>query len=241
MSATNPALLLSRGARGQELATRLQQMGVRAFLAEDFAEAERILGESNVPVTAALMDVDWIDGELKSAIKRLRRCGPSSGLTFLAFGPAPERAERKILRSAGVNLALWEPFDDGVLRFQVNRAITGDRDDHGREHTRVPTLMVARVQGGGRSKDAIVYSLSAGGAFLETPRASMDGAQVQVDLRLPGQTLTVPARVVFSNVPGNLQRPNLPLGMGVRFDELDRDQSKRIAEFVEERLRQLEV
>jgi hypothetical protein len=126
-----------------------------------------------------------------------------------------------------------------VLRFQVNRALNGDRADHGRAKPRVPTFLVARIHSGGRTKDAVVYSLSETGAFLETPRASMDGAAIEVELRLPGEVLTVHAQVVFSNVPGNLQRPNLPLGMGVHFGDMPRDARKRITEYVDDRMQQM--
>jgi hypothetical protein len=82
---------------------------------------------------------------------------------------------------------------------------------------RVPMECRARVSGGHRSKDAFVYSLSRRGAFLATPRPSATGARVEVNLMLPDRQLTLPARVVHTNVPGNLQRACAPIGMGVRF------------------------
>jgi len=71
---------------------------------------------------------------------------------------------------------------------------------------------------GGREKEALVYSVSPGGAFLATPRPSMRGARVSVQLPLPAGNLSLDGRVLYTNVPGNLQRPDLPVGMGVAFD-----------------------
>jgi hypothetical protein len=36
-------------------------------------------------------------------------------------------------------------------------------------------------------------------------------------------------------VPGNLRRPNLPLGMGVRFDALDEEATAALEAYVSER------
>ena len=105
----------------------------------------------------------------------------------------------------------------------------------------MPTFLASRIETGGRSKEAIIYSLSSSGAFLETPRASMDGAQVELCIEFPDQPIEVSGRVIFSNVTGNLQRPNSPLGIGVRFDDLEEPEAKRLEDYVESRLSQLEV
>ena len=38
------------------------------------------------------------------------------------------------------------------------------------------------------------------------------------------------------NVPGNLQRPNLPLGMGVRFGQLSTSDAEALRDYVESQL-----
>ena len=105
----------------------------------------------------------------------------------------------------------------------------------------MPTYLLARVFQGDRHKDAVVYSLSEGGSFLETPRASMEGALIEVELKLPGHPIRLPAEVVFANVPGNLQRPNLPLGMGVRFTNNQSADADALHDYVMQRFEQLEV
>jgi hypothetical protein len=69
----------------------------------------------------------------------------------------------------------------------------------------------------------------------------MPGAQVRIDLQLPDRMLTLEGTVAFANVPGNLQRPNLPLGMGVRFTGSDPGERSALVDYVESRLRQLSV
>ena len=81
-------------------------------------------------------------------------------------------------------------------------------------------------------KRAAIYSLSTGGAFLETPRPSLSGAQVEVSFLTPDGELTLAARVLYTNTPGNLSQPKLPLGMAVRFEDLGRSASDVIRQIV---------
>jgi hypothetical protein len=242
MSTTGHILLLEAlDGSTQKLATRILSFGTEPFLVSDMNEALELLHGRRVLISVVMIPTDVPSGQLKKDIKTLRRAGPASGLMFVSVGKSPTASERKALRSAGLELALWEPYDDGTLRFQLNRALGGDRDHHGRTHKRAPTYLLARIFVGGREKDAVVYSLSEGGAFLETPRASMDGAIVEVELRLPGDHLRLTGTVLFSNVTGNLHQPNLPMGMAVRFDRLSNDDREKIGSYVKDRLADLNV
>jgi hypothetical protein len=69
----------------------------------------------------------------------------------------------------------------------------------------------------------------------------MDGAMVEIELRLPANHIRVRGEVIFSNVPGNLQRPNLPMGMGIRFAGVSKAEITLIADYVKNRLGELNV
>jgi hypothetical protein len=176
---------------------------------------------------------------VQKAMKSMRRTEPI--LPGMAYGKIPDLAQRKLLRRAGVLLALWEGYDPGVLRFQINRLVSGEHKTAVRGSRRAPIHAPVRVQVGGREKEGFLYSLSEGGCFIETPRASMDGARLHMRFELDGQSLELDGVVAFANVPGNLQRPNLPLGMGVCFDGLSKAARKPLANFVQERIAALEV
>lgn len=242
MSETGQILLIeSLDGSSHKLAERIFTFGIEPILVTDFEEAVRLLDERRLLLSGVLVPTSLPSANLKKELKNLRRHSPASGIMFVSVGKAPTQDERKRLRAAGMQLALWEPYDDGTLRFQLNRALGGDRDTHGRLHKRAPTYLLARIFVAGRTKDAVVYSLSEGGAFLETPRASMDGAHVDLELRLPTGPVHVAGDVIFSNVPGNLQRANLPLGMGVRFDGVGTQERARLREYVDQRLAELSV
>ena len=72
----------------------------------------------------------------------------------------------------------------------VNRALFAPNDgfydpekSQVRQDLRVPTELAARVQVGGREKQAYVYSLSLGGCFLETLRPTLVGGAIKVLLK----------------------------------------------------------
>ena len=225
----------------QALAQRIRAVGVQPILVPSLQEAERALEERRTLARVVLIPTDLSLKRLKRDVRALRKAGPASGLIFVSVGRAPPRQERKRLRAAGLRLALWDPYDDVILRYQLNRAANGDRNEHNRSNPRAPCELRALMSVADRAREVIVYSLSPGGAFLQTPRASMSGAKIGIQLRLPDQEISTRGEVIFCNVPGNLQRPNLPLGMGVRFDDLDRQSQKAILAYVKLRLAELEV
>ena len=225
-----------------ELIDRVEQLGFHPLACVNASAAEQAVLDAEDPIHCALLPASLADRNLKRELKSLRRAGSLTGLHLVAVGEEPGRAERKLLRNAGVRYALWNPVEASTLRFQLNRLTRYDpATDEIRRARRVPTRLPARVSAGGRSRDATVYSLSESGAFLETQRAAMNGARVEVEFLLNHRTLAAPATVAFANVPGNLQRPNLPLGMGVRFGELPSGTQRALIDYVESQLPQLEV
>ena len=54
-------------------------------------------------------------------------------------------------------------------------------------------------------------------ALLGIARVPLTHAEVAIDLPLPEGTLNLLGRVLYTNVPGNRQRAQLPVGMGVLF------------------------
>jgi len=238
----HPVLLVeSTPGEFNDLARRIRLQGAEPLLAEDLREAALLLPEGEHGISAVLISAKLASRGLKKDLAKLRARGPEQELYFMAVGDPASSSQRRQLRSAGVRLALWRPFDDTTLRFQLNRAWNGNQDGHKRIAPRIPTSLHAQIGGGQRPKDGVVYSLSTTGAFIETPRAAMAGASLELAISLPGCFIRVPSRVAFANVPGNLERPNLPLGMGVRFEAIDSKTEKSLKAYVKRRLAELEV
>jgi uncharacterized protein (TIGR02266 family) len=108
-----------------------------------------------------------------------------------------------------------------------------------RQELRVQTDLPAEIHVGGRRKEAVVRNLSAGGAFLETQRPSVPGAQLVVEISLPEFAIRAEAQVVYTNVPGNLKSLDMPVGMGVRFSALDAETEADLRHYVNRKAERL--
>jgi hypothetical protein len=221
------------------LTAQLVRLGVEPIRVADLDDAVKVVKARQYVISAILVPSDAPVKIVDKALKSMRRREPV--LPAMAYGKMPDPAQSKLLRQSGVLLSLWDGYDEGVLRFQINRLVSGEHKRSARRCRRAPIHSPIRVVVGGREKSGVLYSLSEGGCFIETPRASMDGARLRMIFDLQGLTLEIDGVVVFANVPGNLQRPNLPLGMGVRFEAIPDDARNPIAAFIQQRMNSLEV
>ncbi|HEB90853.1 MAG TPA: hypothetical protein ENI85_14865 [Deltaproteobacteria bacterium] len=221
------------------LATQLVRLGVEPIRVADLNEAVETVKSRQYAISAILLPSELPGKLVGKALKIMRRREPV--LPAMVYGKVPDRSQRKHLRQAGVLLALWDGYDEGMLRFQINRMISGENQNSVRGARRAPTHTPVRIRVGGREKVGVLYSLSESGCFIESPRASMDGARLTMIFVLDEHQFEIDGTVAFANVPGNLKRPNLPLGMGVRFDELPAPLRNPLAAFIQERMASLEV
>jgi hypothetical protein len=243
MSERRTVLVVDAGGHPLEpAAQRLRLLGIPALRAKTGGEARAALADARAAIGAVLIPPDPPTLDLPRALRALSTTPDGVRRTLLICGPRPDANTRAQLREAGAWLSLWEPFDDSVLRFQVNRALAGDATRNvSRRAERVPTGWPVEVRLGARARPARLYSLSARGAFLETAGPSLRRALVHVTLPLPGEDLRVAGEVMCTNVPGNLRRRNLPIGMGIRFLGLSADAERALCHYTAERADQLLV
>lgn len=240
---TKTVLLVDAGTDSlEDLAARLRLLGYRAVRAKSLDEGLAALADPRFVVGAVLVPPDLPALDLERALGAFRAAQPDATLPLVAVGRRPDADHRSRMRRAGVEWALWRPIDDHTLRFQVNRALAGGGPVvSGRRALRVPTNWPVRLAIGAREKPARLYCLSASGAFLSTPRPSMPRAFLHVSLPLPSGDVRVAGRVVMTNVPGNLAKTSLPVGMAVRFTGYPPETERAIAAWAEERAEALRV
>jgi hypothetical protein len=218
------------------LAPRLHSLGFRTIQVHDTDELTGLMDRPDSSFRAALLSTSLPFESLWAFAASLGPHLASGELTGLAVGDVPVPAIRDRLREASFSLALWHPFDDRTLRFQVNRAFLRARGDGpARGELRAPLAWRASIHVAGRRKEAQVYSLSERGAFLETPRPSIVGTKIDVELQLPRGPRSLPGKVLHTNVTGNLLRPHAPIGMGIRFEDLSPALCDDLAQIVAQR------
>jgi hypothetical protein len=240
--AREPKILLLDGAiaRLVNVAERLRGFGMSFVRAKTPEEAVRLVEDPRHDFGAAVLPPDLPVADLSGALGALRQRA-SRPLYFVVIGPRPDADGLGRLRAAGVELAVWNPVDDATLRFQVNRALAGFQGESLRREQRAPADWRVRFSAGGRTKEAVIYTLSARGAFLVTNRPSMRGASIAVELPLPAESIAVGGRVLYTNVPGNLAKSSLPTGMAVEFTALSGEAEDSIRRSVAERALSLVV
>lgn len=215
------------------LTDRIRALGYESIRVKTPNEAIEIAIERNLEYGVGLFEPQGLAFNLIEALESIRCRSNSLDMRYIATGEEPNDEECTKLRDAGISVALWAPVEDHALRFQLNASMSRNHEEFLRSEARAPIDVSATVKAGGRRKQVSVYSLSAGGAFLETARPSMAGVDLEVTLLSPDGELSLDAHVLYTNVPGNLSQPTLPLGMGVRFENLGRSALDAIRQIVE--------
>ncbi len=243
MKARRSVLVVDDGAEPLEpVAVRLAQLGFHAIRAKSVESAFEALRDPRYVIGAVVIPPSLPTLGLERAVAAFHASGSADELNLLVAGTRPDADRRDRLRSCGVRFALWNPIDDHSLRFQVNRALAnGGPALLSRRAERVPTNLPVLVRAAGREKRAKLYSMSAKGAFLATAQPSMQRSLVFFSVPLAQDDIALTAEVVMTNVPGNLVRGNLPIGMGVRFRAVDPSTETALLAFTGERATQLVV
>lgn len=234
-------LLLGANAPDMELLrTRLIRIGHRVIPAKTPEQAHTFLRVAGTRIGAVIVPSELPVMNLRAALDFLRRLSPAP-LTFLGAGREPGAEGRERLRSAGIQIPIFDPLDLHTLRFQLNRALATGRPQHRHRSTlRAPADWPVVVKSGVRQKEGRIYSISASGAYLSIAQPWMVKARVELRLAIPGaDSVTASGRVVMTNVPGNVMKRNLPFGMGVHFDQVTEQSSVALLIYAEERSRAL--
>jgi hypothetical protein len=215
-----------------DIALRLIRIGIDVYYAKDRAEAW-LLAQQEAAHIRILLFPPTIDLDDAFAVAAcLRSEAPKARLDLLVIGERPDEAERRRLREGGVEWALWEPDNESCLRSIVSAAMSPvDRVERAaqRKHRRLPTTLLARAFVGTCRKDAVVSTLSLGGAFLETPRPFTEGTRIRLEIALPAAPLLLRAEVVYERDTGDGSQP---IGMGVEFSDLAPEAEEQLGVFL---------
>lgn len=234
-------LLFGFGKVHDQVAGRIVVLGYRALRANDVESALDTIRRQVQPIRVLMFPIDAPFESRPADLRRLCDASGALGLRSIVSGTQPSAGELAALKRDGVRFALWKGFHDAELRFVLNAALYDETRGQLRPNLRVPTSLIARIKSGAGEKAGMIYNLSTTGAFVETPRPSMAGGQIALTIEFPDGAVSTRATVVFSNVPGNLQKPNLPLGMGVKFSGIAAEAAERVAKFIGERARSFEL
>ena len=233
-NARQQVLILGPAERARFLAGHLLLLGYRATGASDVAAAQRILALASPPIRVGLLASDHGLDDPGMALREIATLSPHP-LQWIAIGVRPDDSEIEKLRGADVQFSLFDPFSDEELRFVVSEAQRAGAPELLRIEQRVPTLIRARVTTKTGERVAVICNLSTIGAYLATPRPAMRSGTLMMQVPLEGGEVELQGLVMWNNVPGNLRRPNVPVGMGVQFTEVSAAAVVALKHYIAER------
>lgn len=213
-----------------EVSLKLLRLGVDVVYAKDLDEACLLAQQEAQRVGAILFPPNVpVAGPVALAAKVADGRGGRPP-QLVVIGDEPDADTKQSLRAAGVERALFAPYDESALRFAVNAAVCAGFDGDPRVEMRIPTTLHGRTYAGTRRRDVLVSTLSAQGAYLETPHPDPVGSLVRVEIDLPGQALF--ARAVVRYTPDPESSSGLPPGMGVVFQDLPEPEQSRLRAYI---------
>jgi len=230
----------AKGGLGQ-VALRLIRLGVDSFYAKDAVEAWLLAQQEADSIRVLLVAPGADRGGVTRILALLR--GHPSGLarSVIAIGPCPDEATRAGLREAGVEWALWEPYDESALRMVLSNAMAPALEREPRRSQRLPTTLLGRAFKGLHRKDGVVCSLSTDGAFLEMPHPYEEGTRITLEIDVEGESIVTKAEVRYTLERGGAGISEYPAGMGVAFREIAPEARERLARFLAEQTRRFGV
>jgi hypothetical protein len=234
MSEARSALVIDdpKGNLGM-VALRLIRLGIDSFYAPDPDEA-LLLAQQEAGRIRLLLVAPAVEKQgLERILEQLEERVPDLLRSLVAIGPKPDEATRNALREAGVEWALWEPWDDSALRTVVSAAMAPQSVGTQRRAPRIPTTLLCRAFIGIHRKDGLVSSLSEGGAFLEMPHPFPVGTRLTLEIELGDGSIVTKAEVRYTH-DGDDARRELASGMGVAFRDLAPEAKERLARFLHE-------
>jgi hypothetical protein len=217
-----------------DLPLRVLRIGVDVFYVQGPEEAHLLARQEASRIRVLLFPPSIEFDQIRGVRDCLRSAASEVPRTLVVVGPTPDEPTRARLRKGGIELALWEPFDESALRQVLANAVAVQDHAELREVPRFPTTLLGRAFSGIHRRDVIVSTLSLRGAFLETPSPFLPETPITLELALPEGQLVTKARVVYSEAGRDSEPPAHPLGMGIAFAELDPAAEERLESFLAE-------
>jgi hypothetical protein len=224
-----------------QVALRLIRLGIATYYAKDAVEAW-LLAQQEVDNIRVLLVSPAVDlGGVARILALLRGHEPEARRSAVVIGPCPDERTRAILRETGVELALWEPYDESALRMILSSAMAPAVAKEPRRVPRLPTTLLGRAFKGLHRKDGVVCSLSTDGAFLEMPHPYEEGTRITLEIDVEGESIVTKAEVRYTIERSGTGGSEYPAGMGVAFHDVAPEAHDRLARYLAEQNRRFGV
>jgi hypothetical protein len=198
-------------------ALQLIRLGVDVLLATQVDEAELLARQEGRRLRGVLLPSGSDDLRIDEVLEAV---GPASGIELWGVALLGERLDEDrvdALRARGLRWRLWSPYQDRDLRFLGRSILWAGSDENLRLDGRVPTALPGFVGRRGETRGVLVGDLSPSGAFLESSHPFPAGSQIEVEVALPGGSVTLKATVRWVSPRNARPEAGRNPGFGVEF------------------------
>ncbi len=237
MSETPCALLVDDPDREilAPVALRLIRMGLDVLYTKWEDEARLLAHEADGRVGAVVATPGVEIGVIAGAQRAASRASGERETPVLLIGPEPELEQRDRLRKAGVSNVLFEPYDDGELRFVLNACMVVPSEIAPRKEPRAPANQLCWLRIAGTRSFGVLYTISARGAYVEMAQPLPVDTELEIEFDLEGLAVDTPIRVLYRVSPEKARGSILPCGIGVLFSALPTGLESKLRDFARER------
>lgn len=217
------------------VALRLIRMGVDVLYTK-WADEARLLAREAKGRIRAIAATPEVDVEsLEVAHRAATAMSDEEETPMVVIGAAPQPAQRDRLRKAGVANALFEPYDDGDLRFVFNACMVVPSEIAPRREPRAPINQLCWLRIGTTRSFGVLYTLSAKGAYVEMAHPLPVGTNLELEFDFNGLGFETSIRVLYQVTPDRARESILPCGIGVLFSDLPPRVAERVRDFAQKR------
>lgn len=214
------------------VALQLVRLGLAVHYARWSDEARLLVKQAEGRIRTVVVPPDVDLAEASRVCAEARSYAPQGWVALVVIGAPPAAEVRAALREAGASWAVWEPYNDGDLRFVLNSAMTLPAELAPRSEPRAAVSLICWIQIGATRSFGVLGSLSSRGCFVEMAQPPPTGTQVELEFGLGEITVRTEAKVIYRNAPEDGRAPNLALGCGMLFGSLDPEDTERVRAYV---------
>jgi CheY-like chemotaxis protein len=204
-----------------------KKMGVVVRTATSWDEAEKFLNHEAIDVLVINLDYRRVDGA--QIIRHIRSIEQFAKLPVVVTSVQAANRARSSAIQAGADLFVEQPVPRQFFIEKLKSLLSQTT----RSASRIGTGGEARFVFDGKNVSCPLGDVSIGGVLLQSHVELTVGAELKVELVLPGvkKPVEISGRVV-RKVKGNIKDPTSIKGFGFRIDSFHGDGRKRLEKFV---------
>jgi len=202
-------------------ALALIRLGVEPLYTKWLDEARLFASQAGERTGAAIASSRSSPDQLVAFREVVRASATEREPDLLLVGPKADAATSEALARAGFSSVLWEPFNQSELRFAVSTLLLMPEEIAPRREPRAAANRMCWLSIAGTRSFGVLYTVSARGAYVETPSPLPVGTELQIDFEFGGLEIETPARVIYAIGRDQARQSLLASGLGCVFTGLD--------------------